>query len=292
MIRSMTGYGKAEGTTALGWVTVELSSVNHRNLDIRLKLPELIRFLDIEFRGIMKSKLKRGHIDGSIKVTADPSSPLSMPRLNLTLARFFFEEIQRFYRVMEIPGSPDPSWILNKPEVWETVEPEAVEAARTDLLKLFTEAIHRLEHSRATEGNTLQAFLERKLHEMDPLIKRVEAMKHEVPHLARESIEKKLQDLKLDPTANPDRVAQEVVYLAQRADIAEETARLSAHVEAFSRKLAAPETSGRELDFIIQEMNREVNTMGSKSISYELSSLIIHLKKIINQMREQVQNVE
>ncbi len=292
MIKSMTGYGKAEGSTALGWVTVELTSVNHRNLDVRLKLPELIRFLDIEFRGLLKAKLKRGHIEGSIKITVDPSSPLGMPRLNLAIARSFYEEVRGFYNATNLTGSPDPSWIFGKPEVWETAEPEAVEKARDDFLALFTEAIDRLERSRESEGSTLQTFLERKLHEMAPLIKGMETLKNEVPRLARDSLEKRLRDLDLDPAVNPDRLAQEVVYLAQRADIAEEVARLSAHVNTFGQKLTAPETSGRELDFIIQEMNREVNTMGSKSISYELSSLTIQLKKIINQMREQVQNAE
>ena len=292
MIRSMTGYGKAEGSLEIGRVTIELMSVNHRNLDIRLRLPDPVRFLEIDLRGILKSELKRGHIEGGIKITADPSAPFGSPHLNRPIARLYFEEAKRFYRLLDIQGIPDPSWILSKPDVWESAESLENDRIRKPFLSVFSNAVRHLVHSREAEGSSLMAFLERKLHETIPLLERVQALKDQVPRIAQESLEKRLRELRLDPSLNPDRLSQEVIYLAQRADISEEVSRLNAHITTFGKKLREQEVTGRELDFIVQEMNREVNTMGSKSISYELSSLTIQLKKIINQIREQVQNVE
>ena len=291
-MRSMTGYGRARENTSLGIVTVELTSVNHRNLDIRLRLPELCRFLEIELREAMKNSLKRGHVEGTIKIERDETSMLPDIALNIPVAVAYYNEIQKLHETIGIDSPSEISWILDKPEVWQTPETPETGEIREAVLPVFEEALTSLARSREQEGETLKAFFLGKLSEIDPILKEIETFMPELPHLVKKSLTKKLEELQQDPSLNPERLAQEVAYLAQRADITEEFSRLSSHVKAFREKILKQTASGRELDFTLQEMNREVNTMGSKSVSYDLSSHVIQLKEILNQIREQVQNVE
>jgi len=291
-MRSMTGYGRARENTSLGIVTVELTSVNHRNLDIRLRFPDVCRPLEIEFREIMKNSLRRGHVEGTIKIERDETSTPPGIALNIPVAITYFNEIKKLHETLGIDSPPEISWILDKPEVWQSPETPETGEVRTAILPIFEEALSELVHSRKQEGKTLNSFFIEKLKEIDPILKKIEAFMPTLPHLVKESLTEKLKELKQDPTLNPDRLAQEIAYLAQRADITEEFSRLSSHVKAFREKILKQTASGRELDFILQEMNREVNTMGSKSVSYDLSSHVIQLKEILNQIREQVQNVE
>lgn len=288
----MTGYGRVQENTSIGVVTVELTSVNHKNLDIHLRLPEICWFMEIEMHRLIKTILRRGHVEGLVKIKWEPEHTSPNIMLNLPTATAYFEEAKRFYRSLGFSKAPEPSWILDRDDVWQSREyPEDNEISKA-IIPIFHKAVRRLVNSREEEGKTLTSFFEQKFREITLLLEEVEDLKSKVPALARESLTKRLKELGLDPTLNPDRLYQEIAYTAQRADIAEEVSRLSSHIAAFNNRIHAPETSGRELDFIIQEMNREVNTIGSKSISYKLSSLVIKLKGIINQMREQVQNVE
>ncbi len=291
-MKSMTGFGKARGETPLGSITVELTSVNHRTLDIRLKLPDSFRFLEIDLRKRLKERLRRGHVEGIVKIARDPEAQDGNPTLNLALAQGYYREAERFYRAVGAAGPCDPTWILGRPDVWEASDEVNEDVARTTVLPVFSQALDQLILSREREGASLLHFLETKLADLSPLLDQVEALKTGIPRQAQETLLKRLTDLHLDPSLNPERVAQEAAFIAQRADISEEVSRLSRHIEAFGIKLRAREAGGRELDFILQEMNREVNTMGAKGISYALSALTLQLKEIINQMREQVQNVE
>ena len=291
-MKSMTGYGKAQAPTSIGNVTVELTSVNHRNLDIRLKLPEICRFIEIEARKALKSRVRRGYVEGIVRIEKDPVATSGNPRLNLHVAQTYFEEAKRFYQSLCISEPPEPTWILNRPDVWEATEDLEDNKIKEAVLPVFREALGYLIRSREEEGRALLTFFEQKLNGMMPLLNRLETLKSNVPQLAREALLKRLKELDLDPVLSSDRLAQEVLYTAQRADIAEEVSRLSSHVASFKTKLREEMVSGRELDFIVQEMNREVNTIGSKSISYDISTLTIQLKGTINQMREQIQNVE
>jgi len=291
-MRSMTGYGRARKNTPLGIVTAELTSVNHRNLDIRLRLPDVCRPLEIDLREAMKTSLRRGHVEGTIRIERDETSTPTDIALNIPVAVAYYNEIQRLHEALGIDIQPDVSWILGKPEVWQTPEMPETEDIRAAILPVFEEALTLLVRSREQEGETLKTFFLGKLDEINPILKEIEAFTPELPRLVKESLTKKLEELNQDPSLNPDHLAQEIAYLAQRADITEEFSRLSSHVKALREKILGQAVSGRELDFTLQEMNREVNTMGSKSVSYDLSAHVIHLKEILNQLREQVQNVE
>ncbi|RTZ91465.1 MAG: YicC family protein [Deltaproteobacteria bacterium] len=291
-MKSMTGYGRAQANTPLGIITAEITSVNHRNLDIRLRLPDLCRFLEIELRVACKDTLRRGHVEGNIKIERDEGAIARDISLNLTVARAYYEEVRKFQESVGLDREPDPSWIFQNPEVWQTPEAPGNDDIRAAILPVFREALRNLVMAREAEGRKLTAFFEEKLKEIDPILKEIDSFMPDLPRLVRESLIKRLEELKMDPALNPDRLAQEAAYLAQRADITEEVSRLASHLKAFREKILGEKVSGRELDFTIQEMNREVNTMGSKSVSYDLSSHVIRLKEILNQLREQVQNVE
>ncbi len=291
-MKSMTGFGKSQKNTPIGIVSAELITVNHRNLDIRLKLPESCHFLEIALRAEIKAFLKRGHVEGTIKINPDDTRLSPEIILNQTAAKAFYKEAEDFCETLGLRVPEDISWILSKPEVWQPPELPESETIKSAILPVFKEALKKLQNSRETEGAELKRFFEQKLEEIDLILREIDQLKSTLPHLAREALEKRLRELSFDPSINADRLAQEITYLAQRSDITEEFSRLVSHLSAFRNKLQRDDVKGRALDFIIQEMNREVNTMGSKSISYELSSLTIQLKEILNQMREQVQNVE
>ncbi len=291
-MRSMTGYGRAEENTPLGTVKVELFSVNHRNLDLRLRLPDTCRPLEIELREAVKKALRRGHVEGTLRIDADASTAARDIALNVAAATAYYNEAQKLRDVLGLDALPGIDWILEKPEVWQPPESPETGEIRAAVLPVFEAALGRLAASREREGASLAAFFEEKLNEIAPIIKEVEAFMPQLPHLVRDSLVKRLEELAQDPSLNPDRLAQEVAYLAQRADITEEVSRFGAHLVAFREKIHRADVSGRELDFTLQEMNREVNTMGSKSVAYALSNHVIRLKEILNQLREQVQNVE
>ena len=291
-MKSMTGYGRARENTSLGGVTVELTSVNHRNLDIRLRLPDLCRPLEIELRETIKKTLRRGHVEGFVKIDRDETAVPIDIKINIPAATAYYNEIKKLQAALGIDAVPDLSWILGKPEVWQSPETPETDALRAAVLPVFKEALEQLAQSRSREGDALQAFFTEKLDEIAPVLEQIEAFMPRLPHLVKESLIKRLEELQQDPSLNPDRLAQEVAYLAQRADIAEEVSRFASHCRAFRNMISQSGVSGRELDFTLQEMNREVNTMGSKSVSYDLSARVIRLKEILNQLREQTQNVE
>ncbi len=291
-MKSMTGYGKYREITSVGTVTVELISVNHRNLDIRLRLPEACHFLEIPFRSLLKKRLRRGHVDGFVKIEKEADALSHDIHLNEPVARAYLQEAKRFLESESSLSSSDFSWIFTRSDVWKP--PEIPEDSDMDkaITPVFQKALELLVHSRAEEGKKLKAFFEERVAEMVPILKDIDVIKAALPRLAKENLVKRLEELSLDPHINPDRLAQEVTYLAQRSDIAEEVSRLHAHLDVLTQKIQAPDVNGRELDFLLQEMNREVNTMGSKSITHELTNRVLRLKEILNQIREQVQNVE
>jgi uncharacterized protein (TIGR00255 family) len=291
-MKSMTGYGRAQDNTPIGIITVELTSVNHRNLDIRLRLPEMCRSLDIALRRLLKNHLRRGHVEGSVKIERDEAASSRDIVLNMPIATAYYNEAKRFYESTGIDTNQDFSWIFLKPEVWQVPETLAADAIQSAIFPVFENALSQLVSSREQEGEALKSFFMEKIGEINPIMEEIETFMPTLPLLVKESLIKKLQELKQDPSLNPDRLAQEIAYLAQRADITEEASRLHAHLKTIKGKIRKKTINGRELDFTIQEMNREVNTMGSKSVSYELSSKVVRLKEILNQLREQAQNVE
>ena len=288
MILSMTGFAAVAAELPGASLTVELRSVNHRYLDLQLRLPDELRALDAVLRELLTAKLKRGKVDCRIALnhSLPGATTLAVNAERVAQLRDAATEVLR-----HAPGSAPLTVveILRWPGV--LTEPSlAPDALAARAVALVQQALAELAASRAREGEKLKAMLEDRCHAIEAQIARV---KPRVPAIHDAYVEKlgtRLKEAGLDPDA--ERLKQELALFATKIDVAEEVSRLSAHVEEVKRVLAAGGSSGKRLDFLMQELNREANTLGSKSVDAELSQAALELKVLIEQMREQVQNIE
>jgi uncharacterized protein (TIGR00255 family) len=288
MILSMTGFAAVAAELPGCSLTVELRSVNHRYLDLQLRLPDELRALDAVLREMLTAELKRGKVDCRIALNhALPgATTLAVDAKRVAQLRDAAAEVLR-----HAPGSAPLTVvdILRWPGV--LTEPSLLpDALAARAVALVREALADLAASRAREGEKLAAILEDRCRAIETQIERV---KPRVPAIHDAYVEKlgaRLKEAGLDPDA--ERIKQELALFATKIDVAEEVSRLSVHIAEVRRVLAAGGSSGKRLDFLMQELNREANTLGSKSVDAELSRAALELKVLIEQMREQVQNIE
>ena len=288
MINSMTGFGRTELQTPDGQIQLEVRSVNHRYLDNQFKLPEGFRALEQELRDIVAATLKRGKIDVSlsIKRLADQSAET---HVNAERARQVIAQLEDVAALMKDPGQINPAAVVRMPGVIEEKEtaPDQLYPAVRDAL---TSAVEQLARNRAREGAKIHAMLDSRCAEVVTLAGTVRERLPTVLSGIRDRLEQKIEAL--NAQLDSDRLEQELAIIAQKLDVSEELDRLDAHVEEVRATLAAGEPVGRRLDFLMQELNREANTLGSKSADTETTQTAVELKVVIEQMREQVQNVE
>lgn len=293
MIRSMTGYGRAEVTGEEFAVTVEARSLNHRHLDIALKLPRSIVSLELEARRLIQGQVQRGRLDVSVGLCS-LSAGSGQVKVVQAIARQYVELVRGLAAELGVGGTPTAEWLLERPGVLALNEPEplAPEESWPLLAEALSRALAELSARRETEGKALAEALTG-LH--DALAVEVERMaaraparvEHQTARL-RERIRKLLGDVTMDE----GRLATEVALWAERVDITEELARLRAHLDQFAGLLKEGGAVGRTLEFLIQEMNREVNTVASKADDLELSQSTIAAKGLLEKLREQVLNIE
>jgi uncharacterized protein (TIGR00255 family) len=294
MIRSMTGYGRAEATGARLVLSVECKSVNHRHLDIALKLPRAMSTLEADARRLIQSAVTRGRVDVSVSIGSAAAGQLNPLSVNLPLAREYADIARELAGSMSLDGGPTLGWLLEQPGV---VSREAEPAlAPEDSWPLLEQALSRglteLDSRRAAEGVALAKEL-RALHE--GLTAHAEAVAELTPAAVERRVGRlrvRIQSLLGEATLDEARIATEVAVWAEKTDVTEELARLCAHLAQFAVLLETGGTVGRTLDFLIQEMNREVNTIGSKADDLEISQIVIAAKGALEKLREQVQNIE
>jgi uncharacterized protein (TIGR00255 family) len=294
MIRSMTGFGRAQVAGDKLVVSVEARSVNHRHLDISIKLPRLAASLESEARRVIQERLQRGRIDVTAGVSAVAREPAQQVTFDVPLARAYVEASRRLAAELAIAGDPPLAWVLDRPGVVqvEDAEPPPADVVWPLLEAALGRALDELVERRETEGEALAAAL-RDLHE--GLVREVERIGSRVPQAAarrRERFEERLRALLGVYPIDESRVLTEVAMWAEKTDITEELTRLRAHFEQFALMLKDGGPVGRPLDFLIQEMNRELNTVASKADDLELSQSAITAKGLLEKVREQVQNLE
>ncbi|HEV8440085.1 MAG TPA: YicC/YloC family endoribonuclease [Methylomirabilota bacterium] len=290
----MTGYGRAEGSAARLALSVECKSVNHRHLDISLKLPRPITSLESDVRRLIQSAVGRGRVDVSVSLNPVEGGTLTPLSVNLSQAREYAELARQVGDEVGLGGGPTVGWLLEQPGVLSRdAEPMlSAEDVWPLLSDVLTRGLGDLQARREAEGRALAQELAL-LH--DSLGAHVEVMTKRAPAAVerragrlRERIQSLLGDASLDET----RIAIEVAVWADKTDISEELARLRAHLEQFALLLRTGGTVGRTLDFLIQEMNREVNTVGSKADDLEIAQAVIAAKGTLEKLREQAQNIE
>ena len=288
MLRSMTAFARRETHAPWGTAAWELRSVNHRYLDVSVRIPEDLRALDPEVRARVGDRVRRGKVECSLRYQPIPGATGGM-RVNRALA----EQIARASREVDqilYNAAPVHSMdMLRWPGVLETDAPDA-EALSRDLLALLDQAIGDLLATREREGEKVGGFLLARLDEMVPLVRAAQARVPVVVAATRERLQARLAELRAE--VDSQRLEQEIVLFAQRVDVAEELDRLTIHIGEVRRVVEQGGAVGRRLDFLMQELNREANTLASKSADSETTRAAVDLKVLIEQVREQVQNVE
>ena len=288
MIKSMTGFAANNIICDSLTINCELRSVNHRYCDITMKLPEHLRFIEADLRSAISKKIKRGKIECSLAYKKSFNND-SFLTVNIEAVKQLLGATQKIAGQMENHQPFSALEVLNYPGILE--EPEInKETLKNTVIVLVEQTISAMINVREREGQQLAVLLEGRCLKMQTY---VESARKRMPEVLK-NLRKKINDRLHEFTADPDfdRLEQEMVLLTQKLDVAEELDRLETHITEVLRVLKQNEPIGRRLDFLMQEMNREANTLGSKSADKETTQISIELKVLIEQMREQVQNIE
>lgn len=287
MIRSMTAFARREIKGNWGNATWELRSVNQRYLETFIRLPEQFRGLESSLRERIRTRLTRGKIECNLRFETNPHMQSALT-LNEALAKQLVEAAQ-WVKMQSDEGEIDPMEILRWPGVM-AVEEQDLDAISVELLAGFDQAMDDFILVRETEGAALKSMIVQRLVNVSVEVGKVREKMPEIMVWQRERLQAKLEEAQVQLENN--RLEQELLLMAQRIDVAEELDRLEAHVKETYNILDKKEAVGRRLDFMMQEFNRESNTLGSKSINAGVTGSAIELKVLIEQMREQIQNIE
>ncbi len=287
MIHSMTAYARREIKGDWGTAVWEIRSVNQRYLETYLRMPEHLRGLEPVLRDRFRKRLARGKVECNLRfeAKADHNQNLS---INENLAKQVIQAAQ-WVKETSGEGGINPFQVLNWPGVMESPEQD-LDAINKDLLQGFELALEDFIAARASEGSNMQNLIEQRLIAITAAAQSVREQMPTVMQWQRDRILTRFSEAKIELDAS--RVEQELILLAQKSDVAEELDRLDSHVTETTKILAKGEACGRRLDFMMQEFNREANTLASKSINTKITTAAVELKVLIEQMREQIQNIE
>ena len=288
MIRSMTAFARCEQRGEWGHLTWELRSVNHRYLEVFARLPEVLRALEPQVRESAAKRLGRGKVEFNLRFQP-AASAVGHLCLNRDLARDVLLMAAEVEGLIGLSRSLSPMDVLTWPGVAEQPEPDLAPVREQALLALG-KALDDFVATREREGEQIHHMITQRCSALSSLVAQARTRRPELMARLREKLEGRLRDLPMD--ADPGRLEQEMVIVAQRLDVDEELDRLDAHLAELSKVLGRPEPVGRRLDFLMQELNREANTLSSKSADSESTRIAVDMKVLIEQMREQVQNIE
>ncbi len=287
MVHSMTAFARSEQAGTHGTLSWEIRSVNHRYLEPHLRLPEAFRDLEGQVRDALRKGLSRGKVECTLRFAEESQrSSLQVDRERASQLIAVAESVAALIRQ---PAAIDPLQVLGWPGVLvaDAADPQALNQSA---LELFHKALAQLKEGRRREGAELAKLLEERL---DSILAEVATLREQVPQMLAAQRQKILDRFnEMAAELDPQRLEQEMVLLAQKSDAAEELDRLSTHVGEVQRVLKAGGAAGRRLDFLMQELNREANTLGSKAFDPRSTQAAVNLKVLIEQMREQVQNIE
>ena len=293
MLNSMTAFGQGEHDTASGRYRCELQSVNHRYLEVRSRLPRRLAGLEFLIQRAVQGRFARGRIDVTVSEELPDGEPRKL-RLNRTLALEYLSAFKALQGELGLPGEVTLELLCSQPDLFELEGDEAgvPEADWPEIHAALERAMNGLAEMRRDEGRSLEAVLLGHLDLVDATLTTIIARAPEVVRSYKNRLEIRLQRLLEGKTVDPGRLEQEVALLADRSDIAEEVARLTSHLRQFREFIGQPGPHGRRMEFLLQEMQREANTIGAKANDAKISQDVVALKSTLEQLREQVQNVE
>ncbi|MBR4724726.1 MAG: YicC family protein [Lachnospiraceae bacterium] len=292
MLKSMTGFGRYEMENLTAKITVEMKAVNHRYCEISLKMPKKLNYFEAAIRNLLKNYINRGKVDIFITYE-DKTEGTSCVKYNQEIAREYFEQITKLSDDFKIDNDLKASVLARFPEVF-TIEEQPVD--EEELWSFISESVkecaERFVKTRIDEGEHLKNDLMNKLDSMVGMIDFIEERSPQVVDEYRNKLYAKVEELLADNKIDQAILATEITIFADKICVDEETVRLRAHIANMKGTLAEAENVGRKLDFIAQEMNREANTILSKSSDLEITNTAINLKTDIEKIREQIQNIE
>ncbi|NLK93787.1 MAG: YicC family protein [Clostridiales bacterium] len=293
MIKSMTSFGRAQGEEGSKYLfSIEMKSVNNRYLDINIRLPKFIISLEEEFRKIISKRLNRGKVDVFINYKAYEGSNLT-PKLDLNLAKKYYSCLLDIEKNLNVQNDITVSKIAKLPEVITLEgEEEDLDKLSEEIRPLLNSALDMMVDMREKEGEKLKEDILIKLKDVKSEVCKIEELSVSVPQNYKKKLEDRIKELTTGITIDEERVAMEVAIFADKAAVDEELTRLYSHIDQMEKNLELSEPIGRKLDFIIQEMNRETNTIGSKSNDMNMTNHVINIKNTLEKIREQVQNIE
>ena len=293
MIKSMTSFGRAqsEENSILNF-SIEMKSVNHRYLDINIRMPKAMISLEEKIRNMISKRLNRGKVDVFINYKNYGNSTAE-PVLNINLAKAYFDCLKEIENELHTIDDITTTKIARFPDVITVVEKEEnLDDILNEISPLINNALELMEQMRIREGEKLKEDILIKIEHIYNMVVEIEKLADTIPLNYKKKLEERLGELLTEVEIDESRIALEVAILSDKSAIDEEITRLKSHLSQFKDTLELDEAIGIKLDFIIQEMNREANTIASKSIDINMTNYVIEIKNTIEKIREQVQNIE
>ncbi len=294
MIKSMTGYGTATLESEAGRsYRIEIKSVNHRHCDVHVKLPGKLSFLEHEMKKVIKARFERGRFDLYLSLD-EFGEKVKMITFDKDLAATYLKMLQELGRALNLDTQVDLLSLTRLPDVLRVEQAELnEEEIKAEIEQALQHALEHLEQMRIHEGEILEKDVVTHLENIRAFVEAIARNAEKTPVHYKEVLEERIKRLTENVVEiDEERLSQEVAIFADRIDISEEVTRLNGHIEHFLHLLKEPHAVGRKLDFLVQEMNREINTIGSKSNNADISKQVVEIKAVLEKIREQIQNVE
>ncbi len=292
MLKSMTGFGRSEQQNGDFACTVEIRSVNNRYIEINTRLPKYLTSLELAIKKLIKSRCSRGSFDLNVTLQSNEGGTDQAIKPNLNLAAQYYEAFQEIKKKLNLEGEIKIDAVFGLKDILK-VEPLTLDDSQEAMiLDTVDQALGSLNQMRREEGKNLQDDI---LGRLESVAQQTRSLQERQPVVIQEHQNRLLEKVKTLSNGielDPVRLAQEVALMADRCDISEEITRLESHLGQFNVLTQSDDPLGRKLEFLIQEINREINTIGSKSADYQISQAVIEIKSLLEKVREQIQNIE
>ena len=288
----MTGYGKANIIKdETREYQVEIKSVNHRYLDVTVKMPKSISYLEEEIKKQITQKIKRGKIDVFVLIENNSQEGKEI-KINKEIAKIYIEELKELAKQENLSSNIDVMEIAKFPDVLTIKNNEDEQLIRKEIIEVTKQAVENLMQMRKIEGEKMQKDILSRLEKIELKTNEISKLSTGLIDEYVVKLENRIKEILKTETVDKNRIAQEVVIYADKCSVEEEITRLKSHIQQFRDVFTTDEAIGKKLDFIMQEMNRETNTIGSKANSLEITNLVVDIKTELENIREQVQNIE
>ncbi|MDH4223184.1 MAG: YicC family protein [candidate division Zixibacteria bacterium] len=292
MILSMTGYGKAESITNDFKVVVEINSVNNRFLEVQFRLPKFFASLESRLKEKISKKITRGKVNYNL-TWEENVPPSSYVKLNEEAAEIYHTIFEQLKKKFDLSGDLEVEDFINLPDLIKIEKEDYdLEKAWQVISGVTDEALAELNRMRNSEGSNISIDLRDRIEKLNQVIQKIEELACQNVESYRDRLQKRMSEFLAGKDLDEGRLAQEVAFMAERSDVTEECVRFRSHNQQFLNALEEKAPVGKRLTFLLQEMNREANTISSKALSAPISRLVIHLKEEIEKLREQIQNIE